>query len=77
MPLRYKTRKRLALLLLVVWLPLYIAAAVSLVNALDRPPIWAELLVYVVLGFVWVLPFKFIFRGVGREDPDAPDSDAP
>ncbi|EEX16191.1 MAG: DUF2842 domain-containing protein [Salipiger thiooxidans] len=71
MALKHKTRKRLSLLLLVVWLPLYIVAAVSIVNALDRPPIWAELLVYVALGFLWAVPFRFVFKGVGREDPDA------
>ena len=71
MALKHKTRKRLSLLLLVVWLPLYIVAAVSIVNALDRPPIWAELLVYVALGFLWAVPFRSVFKGVGREDPDA------
>ena len=71
MALKHKTRKRLSLLLLVVWLPLYIVAAVSIVNALDRPPIWAELLVYVALGLLWAVPFRFVFKGVGREDPDA------
>ncbi|GGG63947.1 hypothetical protein GCM10011415_08030 [Salipiger pallidus] len=72
MPLKHKTRKRLSLLLLLVWLPLYIVAAVSLVNWLGRPPIWLELLVYVGLGFLWAIPFKFIFKGVGQPDPDAP-----
>ena len=72
MPLKHKTRKRLSLLLLLVWLPLYIVAAVSLVNWLGRPPIWLELLVYVGLGFFWAIPFKFIFKGVGQPDPDAP-----
>ncbi len=72
MALSHKTRKRLSLLLLVVWLPLYIVAAVSIVNALDRPSIVVELLVYVVLGFLWALPFKFIFKGVGRPGADAP-----
>jgi len=72
MALSHKTRKRLSLLLLVVWLPLYIVAAVSIVNALDRPSIVVELLVYVVLGFLWALPFKFIFKGVGQPDPGAP-----
>jgi hypothetical protein len=31
-----------------------------------------EFLVYVGLGIVWALPFKAIFRGVGKADPDAP-----
>jgi hypothetical protein len=26
----------------------------------------------VALGVVWILPFKFIFKGVGQPDPDAP-----
>ena len=65
----YKTRKRLSLLILLVGLPLYIIAAVSIVNWLDRPPIWAEFLVYVGLGIVWALPFRKVFRGVGQPDP--------
>ena len=45
---------------------------VTVVNWLDRPPIWLELLVYIVLGVLWALPFKFVFKGVGKEDPDQP-----
>ncbi|MFB2531317.1 DUF2842 domain-containing protein [Paracoccus sp. p4-l81] len=70
MALDLKTRKRLALVVLVIWMPLYIVAAVSLVNWADgrfgRLPFWAELAVYVGLGFLWVLPFKRLFHGVGR-----------
>jgi hypothetical protein len=44
---------------------------VTVVNWLGRPPIWVELLVYVALGFLWILPFRFVFRGVGQADPDA------
>ena len=72
MAMKYKTRKRLSLLLLLVWLPAYIVAAVTVMNWLDRPPIWLELVIYVVLGIVWALPFKFVFKGVGQPDPDAP-----
>ncbi|MDO6585823.1 DUF2842 domain-containing protein [Salipiger sp. 1_MG-2023] len=75
MALSHKTRKRLSILLLVVWLPLYIAVAIRVVALFDRPPIWAELLVYVGLGFLWAIPFKVIFKGVGREDPDAASDD--
>lgn len=71
MGLSYKTRRRLSLLWLVVGLPLYIVAAVSLVNAFERPHILVELLIYVGLGVIWALPLKAIFRGVGRDDPDA------
>ncbi|WP_037307600.1 DUF2842 domain-containing protein [Ruegeria halocynthiae] len=68
--LSYKARRRWSLVLLLVGLPAYIVAVVTVVNWLDRPPIWLELLVYILLGILWVLPFKFVFRGVGKEDPD-------
>lgn len=71
MALPYRTRKRLALLILLVGLPAYIVAAVTVVDWLDRPPVWAELLVYVGLGFLWALPFRRIFRGIGQPDPDS------
>ncbi len=68
--LSYKARRRWSLFILVIGLPVYIVAVVTVVNWLDRPPIWLELLVYVVLGILWALPFKFVFKGVGKEDPD-------
>lgn len=73
MALSHKTRKRLSLLILIVGMPLYVVAAVTVVNWLGRPSIVVELLVYVALGFLWALPFKFIFKGVGQPDPDAQD----
>jgi hypothetical protein len=70
MTLAYKTRRRLSLLILLVGMPAYVVLAVTLVNLLDRPPVWAEFLLYVVLGFLWILPFKAVFRGIGQPDPD-------
>ena len=77
MPLPYKTRRRLSLLILVVGLPLSTAAALFTVSLFDRPPIWLELLIYIGLGIVWALPFKAVFRGIGQADPDDPDADRP
>ena len=73
--LSHRTRRRLSLLLLLVGLPLYVVAAVSLVNLFERPGILVELLIYVGLGVLWALPFRFVFRGVGRsaEEADGPD----
>lgn len=70
--LSYRTRRRLALLALLVGLPLYIVAAVTLVGWFERPGIAVELLVYVGLGVLWALPLRFVFLGVGRPDPEAP-----
>jgi uncharacterized protein YebE (UPF0316 family) len=75
MALSYKARKRLAILVLVVAMPLYIVAAVTVVNLFDRPPFLLELAVYVGLGIIWTLPLKRLFTGVGQPDPEAPDSD--
>lgn len=72
MALSYKTRRRLALLILVVGLPLYIAAAWWVTSLFERPSLLVELAIYVALGFIWAMPFKFIFKGVGQADPDAP-----
>jgi hypothetical protein len=68
----YKTRKRLAILILLVGLPLYIVVAVNVVEMFERPGFLVELAVWVTLGIVWALPLKAIFKGVGQADPDAP-----
>ena len=73
MALSYKSRRRWSLVILLVGLPLYIVVAVSVVNMLGRPPFVVELGVYVLLGILWAMPFKFVFRGVGQADPDAGD----
>ncbi|RLJ60204.1 uncharacterized protein DUF2842 [Litoreibacter meonggei] len=73
MALSYKARRRWALVILVIGLPLYIAVAWWLVGTLERPNVLVEILIYVVLGIVWALPFKFIFKGIGQADPDAED----
>ena len=70
MSLSYKTRRRLALLMLLVGLPLYIAAAWYVTSLFDRPGVLVELAIYLVLGVVWALPLKAVFRGVGQADPD-------
>ena len=76
MALSWKARRRLSILVLAVWLPVYVILAVNVVAWLGRPPVWLELLVYVGLGVVWVLPFRRLFLGVGRPDPEADDGDA-
>ncbi|MGR3564795.1 DUF2842 domain-containing protein [Phaeobacter sp. 22II1-1F12B] len=73
MALSYKARRRWALVILLIGLPLYIILAVTIMNLIDRPSIFVELLVYVALGVVWALPFKFVFKGVGQADPDQRD----
>lgn len=69
--LSWRSRRRLTLLILLVGLPLYIVTAVTVVGWFDRPPFWLELAVYVALGILWALPFKRVFRGVGKADPQA------
>jgi branched-subunit amino acid transport protein len=70
MALTHTRKKRWSLVILLVGLPVYVVVAVSILSALDRPPLWVEFAVYLVLGILWALPFKAVFQGVGREDPD-------
>ena len=71
MALSYKARKRLSLLVLIVGLPAYIVVAVTIMNMIERPSFLVELAIYVGLGILWALPLKAVFKGVGKEDPDA------
>lgn len=75
MTLSYKARRCWSLVILLVGLPLYIVLAVTVLNLLDRPPFVVELLVYVVLGVVWAVPFRMVFRGIGKADPPVQDGD--
>jgi hypothetical protein len=75
MALSYKARRRWALLILLVGMPLYVVVAVNVIDLFERPSFLVELAVYVALGFLWALPFRFIFRGIGQEDPDAQKTD--
>ena len=70
MALSYKARRRWSLVLLLVGLPVYIVAAVVLIALFDRPSVLVELAIYVGLGIVWAIPFKFLFKGIGQADPD-------
>ena len=73
MALSYKARRRWALVILLVGLPLYIIAAVALLALFDRPSLLLELTIYVGLGVVWAIPFRFIFKGIGQADPEDRD----
>lgn len=73
MTLSYKARRRWALVILLIGLPLYIVGALNVVALFDRPSILVELAIYVGLGVLWAIPFKFVFKGVGQADPDARD----
>ena len=70
MALRWKTRRWLSVLVLIVGLPIYIILAITILSLLGRPNIVVELLVYVLLGIVWVLPFKNLFKGIGQAEPE-------
>ncbi len=73
--LSYKARRRWSLVILLIGMPLYVVVAVNVVELFDRPPFWLELVIFVVLGFLWIAPFRFVFRGVGQHDPDAKRDD--
>ncbi|MDG2355673.1 MAG: DUF2842 domain-containing protein [Paracoccaceae bacterium] len=61
-------RKKLAYFILLIFLPTYIVFVVTIISFLDRFNIWVELLIYVLLGIVWVFPFKFAFKGLASKN---------
>lgn len=71
MALSYKARRRLSVVVLVIWMPIYIWLVSLAMSSISRPPIWLEIPLYLVLGIAWALPFKKVFLGVGKADPDA------
>ena len=73
MALSYKARRRWSLFILCIGLPVYIVVAVNVIDLFDRPSLWVELAVYVGLGFLWMLPLRAVFLGVGQADPEARD----
>ncbi len=79
MAMTYKARRRWAILILVVGLPIYMlvasVVATSVLNWLGRPSILLELLMYTAFGVLWIFPLKSIFMGVGQADPDAEQND--
>ncbi|MDM8166553.1 DUF2842 domain-containing protein [Roseovarius sp.] len=72
--LSYKARRRWSLVVLLIGLPIYIVVAVNFTDWLraryEGLPVLVELLVFVVLGFLWMLPLRSVFLGVGKADPD-------
>lgn len=71
MSLSYKARRRWTLVILLVGLPAYIVAAITVLSLFERPGLLLELAIYVVLGILWALPFRAVFRGIGKPDPNA------
>ena len=62
----HKLKRLLALLVLLLWLPLYIVLVLNALTLFERPNLLIELLVYVVAGVFWAWPFKALFKGIGQ-----------
>ena len=70
MNINYKNRRRISLFLLLVGLPVYVIVAINILAFFERPSIFLEVIIYLSLGIIWALPFKFIFKGIGQADPE-------
>jgi hypothetical protein len=61
------------MLVLLIGLPTYLVVVITaenwLVGRWGPPPMLAELVIFVALAFLWALPFKGLFSGVGQPDP--------
>ncbi|MEQ9695491.1 DUF2842 domain-containing protein [Shimia sp. SDUM112013] len=74
MALSYKARRRWALVVLLIGMPLYLIVAWGILSRLSlwQLPTAVEFIIYVVAGLAWVFPLKPIFKGIGQADPEAP-----
>ena len=70
MNINYKNRRRISLFLLLVGLPVYVIVAINILAFFERPSILLEVIIYLSLGIIWAIPFKFIFKGIGQADPE-------
>ncbi len=70
----YKARKKLAIFILVVGLPIYMIVAATIMSGMMtreiRFPLFVEFVIYVLLGIGWAFPMKWVFKGIGQPDPD-------
>ena len=70
MNINYKNSRRISLFLLLVGLPVYVIVAINILAFFERPSILLEVIIYLSLGIIWALPFKYIFKGIGQADPE-------
>ena len=70
MALSNKARRRWALVVLLIGMPIYVVIALNVIVQVERLPIWVEVPVYLVLGTLWIVPFRRLFLGIGQVDPD-------
>ena len=66
--LKIKQRKKIAYFVLFIFLPLYVIFVMSILNYVGRLNIWLEFLTYILLGIIWVFPFKFVFKGLASKN---------
>jgi membrane protein implicated in regulation of membrane protease activity len=70
MALSYKARKRWSLFILLVGLPVYIAAVWFLLSLIEGWNIWVQIVICLAFSLVWAFPLRSVFLGVGKADPD-------
>ena len=66
----YKLKRLFAILVLLLWLPFYVVLVLNILALFERPSLIIELLVYVISGVFWALPFKALFKGIGQQKKD-------
>lgn len=55
---------------MMVYITLYAFLAAGVMAMWERPSVLVELALYMVLGIVWILPLKPLFKWMGRGAPD-------
>lgn len=62
-----RTRKLLGSIVLMLWMITFSLLAMAVIGKMPaRPHFLLELIMYVVLGFAWILPLKPVFIWMGK-----------
>lgn len=61
-----RTRKLVGSIAIFVWMIVFSLLAMAIIGKMGRPPFLLELLMYVILGFAWILPLKPVFIWMGK-----------
>ncbi|HEY6921190.1 MAG TPA: DUF2842 domain-containing protein [Methyloceanibacter sp.] len=68
--MQVRTRKLIGTVLLLIFLAVYVTAAVMIgANHVVAAPAWAEFAYFLAAGLLWVIPAALLIKWMQRPDP--------
>jgi hypothetical protein len=67
--MRPSTRRLVASLALLIYVPAYVVLAATIGDRLATAPQWLGLLYFAVAGVLWVIPLRPLFKWMNQQAP--------